>query len=308
MQKADSVNTYGEPAAARPYGAVPAVRASKYNVSGEARQFMRAYGWVRALKIVVMILGLVVAWMYRWHRVTDTPLALFLVMSFILVVWVAYVAGAMLLTRKEYLAGAILGLLDGAGMLLLQGAVFLLLIMNDADAASNGTLLVSLLLEGLVVWMAVRAIRAHVRDQKADREAYSAGVGWDSRDIVLPRAQPSAPKVAKVARPIAIARLIGAAVTADGMASDARLKRAQQGALKLLGEKHAAMVHEELATAPSFDDPDTYIGPLVSVLRAVPDSKLNDNLLKVARYVVAEGGTVDPMAEEFLSALRAALG
>ncbi|MBK8208454.1 MAG: TerB family tellurite resistance protein [Planctomycetes bacterium] len=310
----------------------PAPRVPNYGPPSEFRAFGIAYIGIRGVLLGLVIVVLLMAASSvsgPSARDSGNPLAAAMgVVILVFAIWMAYVIGASVLAFKGYIAGPIMGAIDGGGSLVLGLVGLLMNMAQNANAAMLGGGGCGILMNGAILTFAWKAIRAQQADRRMGvpgtyqpygqpihpaggapgHAAYPAPVARPARRPVPGR--PAGPNagLGKVSRPQAVARVIGAAVSADGMSSDARLKRAQQGALKLLGEKNAALVQAELAKPPEFDDLDAYLMPLVQVLRAVPDAALANNLVKVARYVVAENGVVDPMAEEFLNTLRTALG
>lgn len=226
----------------------------------------------------------------------------------LVVVWFGYMLLAGILSLRGKLAGPIMGLIDGAGLLL----VYMIGTVVAFATEQHGQGLVGMLiaaLNAIIVAMAVRAIAR--RNKGRQGLQWQPAPGYRDRPAAygLPptplHTKPLVP--AKISKPQAVARILGAAVSADGMASEARLDRARAEALAMLGQQRAVLVNKELAAAPEINDLERHLAPLAQALGDPPNPALNQRILQSAGKVVAESGELDPLAEEFLNTLERAL-
>jgi hypothetical protein len=273
------------------------------------KSFAYAYLAIRGLMLVLLVLFVVTG-----SRILndggegEAVVAVMLGMSIFVLLWSAYVLTAGIMSLRGMLAGPIMGLVDAGGFLFLYilGTGFAL------ATGKGGDTLFGFIIAGInaaLVIMAIRAIRRRNDGRFVPQLHPAYGIPPQAYAASQPPGVPVvAPAPATLSQPQAVARILGIAVSADGLSSESRLERARKAAEKLLGAGHESVIQRELAKPPEIGDLESDLRPLIMALATTPNSVLNRNLARAARYVVEENGEVDPLAEEFLQTLQRLLG
>ncbi len=305
----------------RPYGQMPPQpTAARFGLPDGFKAFGIAYLSIRGVLLLLGLAVLAVALLALGSAGSDLQAGVRIgvaIYSVILLLGIGYVVTAGVLALKGKLAGPIMGAVD-SGATVLLGLLGIVLEtvrgkVNEFTVLPGFLLIINILLL-VLSWRAINGWRAFrhalaIRQQGQIRMAAMAAQGMSpSANVAPPRRPQQAPVQRRTtSRPAAIAKLIGGAVSANGMPSERRLQLARQAAKRLVEERHSEIVDDVLKTAPIVDDPQEFVLPLARVLRAVPDAALARGILQAAREVARSDGNVDPLAEEYFSVLASAL-
>lgn len=250
----------------------------------------------------------------------------------IVLVWGAYVVAAGVLGLKGYIAGPIMGLVDGGGTMLIYIAqLFMSLGAPDAGTQVGGSMC-GMLMSGAIITVAILALKQR---SAGPPPQYGAPPGYGQPQpygYAAPPQQPANPQFAPqggyrapasrrplpgpasaptVAAPspkqAALGVLVLAASVDPDVAPDA-LPRARAVAAKLLGPAAQARIERQLAQPIEVMDVDADLAQHTAILNNEGNQQLKGNVVKAAQYVLKGPNGIEPLGEQFIATLRQQLG
>jgi hypothetical protein len=266
------------------------------------------YLMIRGLMLLMVGIALVVLFSSLRKNLGDHDAQGELLFLALAAVWCTYVILAGVLALKGKLAGPIMGLIDGGGLLLIYlagNAIAFATKQPWQDPIGLVVATLNMIIVALAIGAIARRHEGRMQPQWQPASGYRSQRPANGVPVLPQRTKSLAPL--KISKPQAVARVLAASVSADGMASDERLERARAEALAMLGQQRAVLVNKELAAAPVVNDVEGYLTPLAEALRDPTNPALIHRILQSARRVVEANGEVDPLAQEFLNTLERTL-